>query len=438
MDTPLDFSEFVLNRLKVDTLTLELLAGPTIKLMKGLCKSLVELKYFLEEVCKETTNQLDWNNLEGQQYPHDLRKPLPLIPNSRGRRVIPFDHFINNDLTYLSGGVSSRTYATSVTKKKAADYGHIKWIEDLVPNTMWINRESARDVYSRNIIIRIKKLTIVKWHNYKHLEWITVRRDDKKLYTFKEGNYNRLRLQDIKDMLLLLVQGKLTNLNIKERLALGVSLRMFTRSIVIRRRVEDLQLGIDSYQKKLNLTKPVTYRSDLKRKTPYTAYSNPKGFIYHNKDKKNRLMHIDELHKFSDGTLNDVRSALDDILKRIWMEYLSQIVWRNVDRERAGAMIQDIDRQLRNRRIPKDRGEVKEFQRSFRHSDTERLSRSDEVLKLKNLKKDALLKLFKLTYQERYEHVGPEVTSSQDGEVYKMMKGDYAWLMISRSSRSHS
>ncbi|GJW53120.1 hypothetical protein Tco_0097205 [Tanacetum coccineum] len=106
-----------------------------------------------------------------------------------------------------------------------------------------------------------------------------------------------------------------------------------------------------SYQKKLNLTRPDTYRSDLKRKTPYTAYSNPRGFIYQNKDKKNRLMRIDELHKFSDGTLNDVRSALDDILKRIRMKYLPQTVWRNVDRERAGAMIQAIDRQLRNRRL---------------------------------------------------------------------------------------
>ncbi|GKA87579.1 hypothetical protein Tco_0809343 [Tanacetum coccineum] len=43
---------------------------------------------------------------------------------------------------------------------------------------------------------------------------------------------------------------------------------------------------------------------------------------------------------------------------------------------------------------------VKEFQRSFRHSDTERLSRSDEVLKLKNFKKDATLKLSKSTNQE--------------------------------------
>ncbi|GKC22969.1 hypothetical protein Tco_1025119, partial [Tanacetum coccineum] len=146
---------------------------------------------------------------------------------------------------------------------------------------------------------------------------------DDKLYTFKDGDYNRLRLQDIEDMLLLLVQGKLKNLNIKERLALGVSLRMFTRSIVIRMRVEDLQLGIKSYQKKLNLTNPDTYRSDLKRKTPYTTYSNPKGFIYQNKDKKNRLMRIDELYKFSDSTLNDVRSALDDTLKRIRMKYLT-------------------------------------------------------------------------------------------------------------------
>ncbi|GJU04876.1 hypothetical protein Tco_1121306 [Tanacetum coccineum] len=72
MDTPLDFSSFMMNRLKVDTLTPELLAGPTIELMKGTCKSLVELEYFFEEVYKATTDQLDWNNPEGQQYPHDL------------------------------------------------------------------------------------------------------------------------------------------------------------------------------------------------------------------------------------------------------------------------------------------------------------------------------------------------------------------------------
>nr|GEZ24199.1 hypothetical protein [Tanacetum cinerariifolium]GEZ36053.1 hypothetical protein [Tanacetum cinerariifolium] len=144
-----------------------------------------------------------------------------------------------------------------------------------------------------------------------------MRRDDDKLYKFKEGDFKRLRIQDIEDMLLLLVQGKLTNLTVEERFAFNVSLRMFTRSIVIQRCVDDLQIGVESYQKKLNLTRPHTYRSDLKRKEAYTAYSNPRGFIYQNKDKQNRLMQIDELHKFSDGTLTDVRTALDDHVKGI-------------------------------------------------------------------------------------------------------------------------
>ncbi|GKA35806.1 hypothetical protein Tco_0722297, partial [Tanacetum coccineum] len=379
-DTTFDFSAFVMNRLNVKTLTPELLAGPTFELMKGTCKSLTELEYFCEEVYKATTEKLDWINPEGRQYPHDLRKPLPLVPNSQGRHVIPFHHFINNDLEYLRGGESSRKYSTSVTKTKAADYGHIKWIEDLVPNSMWsqvivnydkfalwgishwgkkrrqfyafaTTRESARDVYSKRRIIAVTKVEIVEWQNYKHLDWITVRRDDDTLYKFKEGDFHRLRIQDIEDMLLLLVQGKLTNLNVEERIAFNVSLRMFTRSVVIQRRVEDLQLGVESYQKKLNLTKPDTYRSNLRRKDAYTPYSDPRGFIYENKDKKNRLMRIDELHKFSDGTLDDVRTALNDRLKGIRMEYLPQTFWSQRDKVNARAMIQAIDKRLKTRRI---------------------------------------------------------------------------------------
>nr|GEX01381.1 hypothetical protein [Tanacetum cinerariifolium] len=251
--TPDHFSNFLMNRLKVDTLTPKLLAGPTYELMKGSCKSLVELEFFLKEVYKATTDQLDWVNPKGQQYPHNPLKPLPLIPNNQGRRVILFNHFIKNDLEYLCGGASSRKYTTSITKTKAAYYGHIKWIEDLVPRAMWIqepigydkqalwgishwgrkrqqlygftvNRESARNVYSKCRIIAVTRLKIFEWHNYKHLDWITVRRDDDKLYKFKESDFKRLRIQDIEDMLLLLVQGKLTNLTVEECFAFNVSL----------------------------------------------------------------------------------------------------------------------------------------------------------------------------------------------------------------------
>nr|GFA65887.1 hypothetical protein [Tanacetum cinerariifolium] len=286
MQTTHDLEEPSHQEFVTDTLTSDLLAGPTYELMKGSCKSLVELGFFLEEVYTVTTDQLDYNNPEGQQYLHNLLKPIPLIPNSRGRHVILFDHFINNDLEYLCGGTFSRKYTTSVTKTKATDYGHVKWIEDLVPRTMWSQ------------------------------EPITVCRDDDKLYKFKEGEFKRLRIQDIEDMLLLLVQGKLTNLTVEESFAFNVSLRMFTRSIVIQRHMEDLQLGVESYQKKLNLKRMDTYRSDL-----------------------------------NDGTLNDVRTALDDRLKGIRMKYLPLTIWRKSDKERAAAMIQAIDKQLKTRRI---------------------------------------------------------------------------------------
>nr|GFD03779.1 hypothetical protein [Tanacetum cinerariifolium] len=62
-------------------------------------------------------------------------------------------------------------------------------------------------------------------------------------------------------------------------------------------------------------------------------------------------MRIDELYKFSDGMLNDVRNALDDRLKGIMMQYLPTTIWRKRDKDRAAAMIQAIDKILKTRRI---------------------------------------------------------------------------------------
>nr|GFA72568.1 uncharacterized mitochondrial protein AtMg00810-like [Tanacetum cinerariifolium] len=239
----------------------------------------------------------------GCQDTRNMLQPLPLIPNNRGRRVIPFDHFINNDLKYLRGATDRLQQARPLGvshwgRKRQQLYGYA------------VNRESALDVYSKRRIIAVTELKIVEWHDYNHLDWVSVRRDDDQIYKFKEGDFKRLRLQDIEDMLLLLVQGKLSNLTVEERFAFNVSLRMFTRSIVIQRRVKDLQLGVESYQKRLNLINPDT-----------------------------------------DGTLNDVRNALDDRLKGIWMHYFPTTIWKRGDKDRAAAMIQAIEKMLKTRRI---------------------------------------------------------------------------------------
>ncbi|GKD09350.1 hypothetical protein Tco_1189035 [Tanacetum coccineum] len=140
-------------------------------------------------------------------------------------------------------------------------------------------------------------------------------------------------------MLLLLIQQKLTNLTLDERYDLNVALRMYTRWIVIQRRVEDLQLGVESYQKKLNLTKPDIYRPNLRNKTTYTSHSDPHGIIYVDEYIRKRLMRTDELHKFSDGTLNDVRTVLHDIAVGTRMEYLPMRKWTNLDKKRARVMV---------------------------------------------------------------------------------------------------
>nr|GEZ55183.1 hypothetical protein [Tanacetum cinerariifolium] len=134
----------------------------------------------------------------------------------------------------------------------------------------------------------------MKKYDYGHLDEIEVRKEDQQLYTFKED----------------------------KRYDLNVALRMFTRRVVIQRRVEDLQLGVESYKKKLNLTKPDTLGLNLRNRTAYTAYLDPQGVIYKDQNNKNRLLRTDELHKFSNGTLNDVRTALHDVTLGIRMEHL--------------------------------------------------------------------------------------------------------------------
>nr|GEY58018.1 hypothetical protein [Tanacetum cinerariifolium]GEY58577.1 hypothetical protein [Tanacetum cinerariifolium] len=130
--THIDFSAFITHQIKIDNMNQEELTGLTYDLIKGTCKSIVELEYHLEKVFKATNDQLDWHNPEGKLYPHDLSKPIPLLLNERGRQVIPLDQFINNDLEYLKGGSSSKKYITSISKTKVANYGQVKWIEDKV------------------------------------------------------------------------------------------------------------------------------------------------------------------------------------------------------------------------------------------------------------------------------------------------------------------
>nr|GEX13497.1 hypothetical protein [Tanacetum cinerariifolium] len=88
---------------------------------------------------------------------------------------------------------------------------------------------------------------VIRKHGYRYMREIEIQRADNKLYTFKEGDFPRLRINDIKDMLIVVAQNKLTNILGDHVSDFAIALRMFTRSMVIQKRVIDLQLEVESY-----------------------------------------------------------------------------------------------------------------------------------------------------------------------------------------------
>ncbi|GJU99942.1 hypothetical protein Tco_1329213 [Tanacetum coccineum] len=176
MHTPIDFSAF------------------------GTCKSYVELDYTMEECYCALSEQLVWNNPEGHRCPNDLTKPQPVQISCQGRQIVLANFLFNNDLEYLRGGSNNKKYTASTTNSKVARY-ELRGVEDMVPN-LWILIK--HDVYSTKRILNIISIKVDEWYGYGYLEEIVVKRADQRLYTFKEGDFKRLRLNDIEDMLLLI------------------------------------------------------------------------------------------------------------------------------------------------------------------------------------------------------------------------------------------
>ncbi|GKC54125.1 hypothetical protein Tco_1076870 [Tanacetum coccineum] len=132
--TPIDFSNFAMNRMKIDKLTKAHLVGPVYELLKGTCETSIKLEYNIEECYKALSDQLDWNNPKGDCCPFDLSKPLPLKVHS-GHLTVASEYFFNNDLEYLKSPDPEKQYTMSITKIKAARY-ELVGIEDMIPN-LW-------------------------------------------------------------------------------------------------------------------------------------------------------------------------------------------------------------------------------------------------------------------------------------------------------------
>nr|GEV42935.1 hypothetical protein [Tanacetum cinerariifolium] len=201
----------------------------------------------------------DWNNPEGDRYPFDLSKPLPLQGHP-GHPTVVADYFFNNDLEYLRSSNPESTYTTSIMKTKAAQY-EIEGNKDIVP-TLW----------------------------------------------------SPTKVGDIGEFIM--------------------ALWMFTRSLLIKKHDEDLQLSVESYQKKLNITLPQQTFPEIEFKELYTPSHKSPGAIYKDVTKQKRVMQADELYKFSDRTLKKVRDELRHRIRDFRFEYNTKMPkrkWTAID-----------------------------------------------------------------------------------------------------------
>ncbi|GJS32807.1 hypothetical protein Tco_0531189 [Tanacetum coccineum] len=67
--------------------------------------------------------------------------------------------------------------------------------------------------------------------------------------------------------------------------------------------LEEIVVSVESYQKKLNITKPQKEFLGIFSKELYTPSFDPPGVVYEDLNNRKRLMRADELYKFSDRTL---------------------------------------------------------------------------------------------------------------------------------------
>ncbi|GJT11592.1 hypothetical protein Tco_0858634 [Tanacetum coccineum] len=321
------FGKHVKKIFKKDKITKEDMEGPAFELLKGTCKNNIEIEYNMDQCYLALRDKIDWINPEGDMFHHDLSKPLPLT-GPPGRKRIPVSYFFNHDLEYLKYGTKENTYALLVTKNKAARYEDEE-IEEMIsslwslsiqkynkdaelgiyhwyPKRQWFYKGSTRfkyrhEVYSKLNIKSVQSIKVNKQYGYAYLEEIMVTRADEKDYKFAEADFPNLNQNDIEDLYLLKIQNKICNIKGAEEYDLINALKMYIRRIVIKKRVKDVQMGVESYQTKLNLTKPQLMEGCLHQKMLYTILSHPRDVVYEGVDNRKRLMRADELYKFCDG-----------------------------------------------------------------------------------------------------------------------------------------
>ncbi|GJV60578.1 hypothetical protein Tco_1466678 [Tanacetum coccineum] len=173
------------------------------------------------------------------------------------------------------------------------------------------------------------------------------RRANDCIVSITEPDYKNLNKNDIEDIYLLIMNGKVPDY---ADTGLLWSLSVFIRSSVIWERVHDFQLGIESYQQKVNLTAPtITFPGIEEHEMFSIIYEPVHGIIYKNSKKEKRVMRHSEIHKFCDATLNRVLEGLKSYNNDVKYGYVQKDLTKD-ETEYLKLFEEEIEERLKHRR----------------------------------------------------------------------------------------
>nr|GEV32276.1 hypothetical protein [Tanacetum cinerariifolium] len=265
--------------------------GPAFEIIKVFHPNVIHLQYQMEECHKLLNDSVDDSILR-----YNVSKPLPL-GGPPGQVTIQSDFFFNKDLEYLRYSSKGSRLALSISKMKAAYYPDVG-LEQMVPDQMWIEEEykydidamygishwsfqrqrfyidrhtsegDRRAVRTHMRILSVVRIKVFSMYGYAYMKKIVLRRADLNEHFIAERDFKYLY-------------------------------------------PKDFQLGIESYQTQLNLTKPRWDATGFEYKHDYTVIDSLRVITFGDRYGVQMIMRFNEVHKFSYGTLQQINEALD-------------------------------------------------------------------------------------------------------------------------------
>nr|GEY31941.1 hypothetical protein [Tanacetum cinerariifolium] len=158
---------------------------------------------------------------------------------------------------------------------------------EMVPDQMWIEEECKYEI--------APIIEVFSMYGYDYMKKIVLRRADLNEHIIAERDFKYPYPSNFEDLYLLNLQGHLNHLPHKDKKILTTAVNLWTRHLVIRQRLKDFQLGIESYQTQVNLTKPRWDSTGFEYKHDYTVIDSPRAIIFQDRYGVQMIMRFNEI-----------------------------------------------------------------------------------------------------------------------------------------------